>query len=276
LSQDLNSILRQRARIPGLGWPAGLAVSLVFHLLLVAAVLFTPKGAPPAEATKVTWITLPAAAVTGPLGGAGPVEQGVEKERQRRVEEVAPRREAPAARPQAPAPVTPNTFGTKASRPLTGTNPNQASLGKAPVAAKGPAPVANPTVGAAGSGAGGGLGVGSSVPGLKASAGIDGGTGLISDLDNAFPFVWYLQQIQSRITGNWNRTSAATGRVQVYFRIKRDGSIDGLRVESPSGSGSLDQSALLAVRRTDPMARLPEGFEGSSLGVRFWFTFLGN
>jgi TonB family protein len=276
LSQDLNSILRQRARIRGLGWPLGLAVSLVFHLLLVAAVLFSPRAAAPPEATKVTWITLPAAAVTGPLGGAGPVEQGVEKERQRRVEEVAPRREAPAARPQAPAPVTPNSFGTRASRPLTGTNPNPASLGKAPVAAKGPAPAANPAVGAAGSGAGGGIGLGSSVPGLKASAGIDGGTGLISDLDSAFPFTYYLRQVQSLITGNWSRSSAAQGRVQVYFRIKRDGSVDGFRVESPSGSSALDQSAQFAVRRSDPLPRLPEGFEGSSLGVHFWFTFLGN
>ena len=144
------------------------------------------------------------------------------------------------------------------------------------VAAKGKAPAAAPVVGAAGTGTGGGIGIGSAIPGLKATAGIQGGFGLISDLDSNFPFAWYIQQIQSRITGNWNRLSSAQGRVQVYFRIKRDGSVDGLRVESPSGSGSLDQSALLAVRRTDPLARLPEGFEGSSLGVRFWFTFLGN
>ena len=45
-------------------------------------------------------------------------------------------------------------------------------------------------------------------------------------------------------------------------------------MESPSGNGFLDQSALLAVRRSDPLPRLPEGFDGSSLGVRFWFTYL--
>jgi TonB family protein len=64
--------------------------------------------------------------------------------------------------------------------------------------------------------------------------------------------------------------------VQIYFRIRRDGSIDGERVESPSGNSLMDQSALLAVRRSNPLPRLPEGFDSPSLGVRFWFTYLGN
>jgi len=29
------------------------------------------------------------------------------------------------------------------------------------------------------------------------------------------------------------------------------------------------------VRRSDPLPRLPEGFEGPYLGVRFWFSFVG-
>ena len=65
-----------------------------------------------------------------------------------------------------------------------------------------------------------------------------GGTGLISDLDGNFPYTWYLEQIQSRITGNWNRLSSAQGRVQIYFRIKRDGTIDGARVERADYDGT--------------------------------------
>jgi protein TonB len=105
---------------------------------------------------------------------------------------------------------------------------------------------------------------------------VQGGSGLIGDLDGNFPYTWYLQQVQNRITGNWNRLTSAQGRVQIYFRITRDGAVDGARVESPSGNAALDQSALLAVRRSDPLPRLPEGFEGDSLGVRFWFSYLGN
>ena len=189
-----------------------------------------------------------------------------------KVEEVAPvHQELPHVRVQATP--TPNAFGTKASQPLKGTSANPDSLGKAPVAAKGKAPAAAPVVGAAGTGTGGGIGIGSAIPGLKATAGIQGGFGLISDLDSNFPFAWYIQQIQSRITGNWNRLSSAQGRVQVYFRINKDGTLEGLRVESPSGNGALDQSALLAVRRSDPLPKLPDG---DSLGVRFWFIYLGN
>lgn len=271
MSQDLYDFLRQRARLKGPSWPVGLAVSLAFHGLVAAAIMIGPKAESKPEETKVTWVTLPSSGATGPLGGSAPMEQGKQGERQRRVEEVAPQRPEPAG-----VQATPNVFGTKATRPLKGTSSNPDSLGKAPVAAKGAAPAPNPVVGAAGQGGGGGIGLGASVPGLKASSGIEGGSGLISDLDGSFPYISYLQQVQTRITGNWNRLNAAQGRVQIYFRIKRDGGIDGARVESPSGNAFLDQSALLAVRRSDPLPRLPEGFDGATLGVRFWFTYLGN
>jgi TonB family protein len=269
LSQDLYDFLRQRARMKGLGWPAGLTISLVFHGLVAAAILVTPKTEAKQEEPKVTWVSLPSAGSTGPLGGAAPMEQGSQGERQRRVEEVAPQRTEPAG-PVA----TPNAFGTRKSQPLKGTSSNPDSLGKAPVAAKGKAPVANPVSGAAGQGAGGGIGVGSSVPGLKASSGIEGGSGLIADLDSSFPYTWYLVQVQSRITGNWNRLNAATGMVLIKFRINRDGSIQGTRVDTTSGNNFLDQSAFQAVQRSGPLPMLPGGMD--SLGVTFRFTYLGH
>ena len=274
MSQELYDFLRQRSRLKSVGWPLCLGLSLAVHGLVAAAILIAPKTEAAPEEPKVTWVNLPAAGATGPLGGSAPMEEGKQGERLRRVEEVAPRQPEPAV-PRPPTP-TPNAFGTKASHPIKGTSANPESMGKAPVAAKGPVVDANPAVGAAGQGAGGGIGIGAAIPGLKASAGIQGGTGLISDLDGNFPYTWYLQQVQSRITGNWNRLSSAQGRVQIYFRIKRDGTIDGARVESPSGNANLDQSALLAVRRSDPLPRLPDGFDTGSLGVRFWFTYLGN
>jgi TonB family protein len=270
LSQDLNSILRQRSHMRGLGWPVGLTVSLALHGLVAAAILIGPKSGAQPEPVKVTWVTLPAASDAGPQGGTAPMEQGQQGERQRRVEPVAPRREEPAG-----TQVTPNTFGTKASRPLKGTSADPDSLGKAPVAAKGKAPAANPSVGAAGAGSGGGIGVGSSIPGLKASAGVQGGYGLISDLDSNFPFTWYLLQVQGKVTGNWNRQNQFQGRAQIRFRIRHDGSIDGVRVESPSGDATFDQSAVLAVERSTPVPQLPLP-EGATLGVLFWFSFTGN
>jgi TonB family protein len=276
LSQDLGEYLRGRAKLTGPRWPFGLAVSLVFHATVAGALLVSIHEEGKTEEPKITWVTLPAASDGGPLGGSGPAEQGKQGERLRRVEEVAPKPVAPPPAKPAPAVATPNTFGTRHTQPLKGTNQDQESMGKAPVASKGPVAAPNPMLGTAGQGTGGGVGIGSSIPGLKASIGVQGGSGLISDLDSDFPFVFYLQQVQERITGNWNRLTASQGRVQIYFRIRKDGSIEGARVESPSGSSVMDQSALLAVARSNPLPHLPEGYDSSSLGVRFWFTYLGN
>jgi len=269
VSHELGSILQERARIGQMRWSLGLVMSVAFHGLCVGLLVFIArtKGEVAPE-VKVTWVSLPGA--TGNSGGAGAMEEGTQGERLRRVEEVAPRTETPHTGP------TPNTWGTKAGNVAKGTSPNPQSTGTAPVAAKGKQPSPNPSIGAAGSGGGGGIGQGSGIPGLKASGGVQGGTGLVGELDGNFPFVWYLQNVQNAITGNWNRLSSAQGRVQIYFRIRRDGSLEGIRVESPSGNGTLDQSALQAVKRSDPLPRLPDGFEGKSLGVRFWFSYLGN
>ena len=246
-------------------------MSGALHLFVVGAFLVVPKPTPKSEEVKVTWVTLPGMGESGPSGGSAAMEEGTQGERVRRVEDVAPQTDAKAGNL-----VTPDVFGTRKTAPVKGTNPDPASMGKAPVASKGVNPAANPTPGAAGKGTGGSVGEGTGIPGLKASGGVEGGVGLIGDLEGNFPFTWYLQQIQNRITGNWNRISDAQGRVQIYFRIRRDGSLEAVRVESPSGNAMLDQSALLAVRRSDPLPRLPESFEGQALGVRFWFTYLGN
>lgn len=270
MSQELYQLLHERSRIGVIGWPMGLAMSLGFHGLILAVILYSPKTTAAIENTKTTWVTLPAMASPGPAGGSSVTEEGKQGERQRRVEVVAPKTTTKAGT------VTPNTFGNKPTPAVKGTNPDLASLGKAPVAAKGKNPTDSIVPGAAGSGNGSGIGAGTGIPGLKGTGGVAGGMGLVGDIDSDFPFIWYLQQAQSQITGNWNRLSSTQGRVQIYFRIKRDGSLDAIRVEIPSGNATLDQSALLAVKRSDPLPRLPDGFEGQTLGVRFWFTYLGN
>ena len=45
-------------------------------------------------------------------------------------------------------------------------------------------------------------------------------------------------------------------------------------MDTTSGNNALDQSALLAVQRSNPLPMLPGGME--SLGVTFRFTYLGN
>ncbi len=269
MSQDLQGYLRSRAHLGELAWPTGLALSVGLHLALVAF-FFWPQGhAAHQEDVKVTWVNLPPAMAT-PSGGSDAMTEGKNGERLRRVEQVAPQRES------TPTATAPDPFAAKTTRAAPrGDNPDKASQGTSTTAAKGKQPTATPITGAAGHGNGSGIGAGSGIPGLNPSAGVQGGAGLVGSVDGTFPFLWYLQQVQTRITANWSRVTDQQGRVQIYFRIARDGSLDRVRVEIPSGNSMLDDSAKMAVLRSAPLLPLPEGYQGDYLGVRFWFTYLG-
>jgi TonB family protein len=271
MSQDLQAYLRERAHLGELRLTSGLLLSLGFHLAL-GAVFFWPRGqvsqAP--EEVKVTWVNLPAA-TAGASGGSEAMVEGKSGERLRRVEEVAPQRDT------APSATAPDPFAAKTTKAAAkGDSKNPVSTGTGTTAAKGKTATPNPVPGAVGTGNGAAFGTGSSVPGLSPTSGVQGGVGLVGGVDGDFPYVWYLQQVQTRVTSNWNRVSSTQGRVQIYFRIAKDGSLDRVRVEIPSGNSALDESARMAVLRSAPLQRLPDGFEGPYLGVRFWFTYLGN
>lgn len=110
----------------------------------------------------------------------------------------------------------------------------------------------------AGSGPGGGLALGT-------------GGGAVS-LDTAnFPFTYYLRQITDRIEQNWLRPQENVGRVVVYFRIKRDGSIVEPQVQESSRNPAVDLLASGAVKRSEPFPPLPIEFGGDYLGVYLCF-----
>lgn len=266
MSGDLHSLLKARAALAPSPLSRAMGISVALHLALLVPLLVAGRGKVAApEEIKVTWVTLPAAG--GASGGSSPLEEGRTGERQRRVEDVAPE----AGEKVQPMKVA-DAPGAEEAPTAKGTSKAADAKGAAPVAAKGKNPDKAPVTGAAGQGGGGGVGQGGGIPGLKASAGAQGGTGFIGELDGTFPYTWYLQQIQNAIYGNWSRLTSAQGRVQLYFRIRRDGRIEGLRTETSSGNATLDRSAEMAVRRSDPLPRLPEGYDGETLGVRYWFT----
>ena len=274
MSQDLQAFLRHRASQGETPLGLGLAVAVALHVLPFAFLLMPRAKETEPEAVKVTWVNLPPAQA-GPSGGAAGTEQGEEKgQRLRRADEVAPERKdaTPAALTQADPMASRVVKGA-----IKGANPDETSKGTNTKAAKSPTPSPVPQGGAAGSGNGGGIGMGTPVPGLRATAGAQGGVGLIGGVEGGnFPFAWYLQQVQSQITANWNRLGGQQGRVQVYFRIRRDGSLAGEpKLVSESGHAALDESARMAVKRAQ-LPRLPEGYEAEWLGVYMWFTYLGN
>ena len=132
MSQDLYAYLRERSRLGSRGLAKGVGLSVAAHALVAGALLFSPGAAKPVEEAKITWVTLPAMGGAGAAGGQGPLEAGRENERQRRVEEVAPKLDEPATGASA----SPNAWGVKPTRPVQGTSRNPDSLGKAPVASK--------------------------------------------------------------------------------------------------------------------------------------------
>lgn len=91
-----------------------------------------------------------------------------------------------------------------------------------------------------------------------------------------FPFTWYLQQVQRKVTEKWVQPTRTTGpglRVVVLFEIDRDGQVTSSKVERSSGNSWYDQSALRAIVEASPFPPLPEGFPGQSLRVHFGFDF---
>jgi protein TonB len=90
-----------------------------------------------------------------------------------------------------------------------------------------------------------------------------------------FPFAWYLRQIQSKISKEWESQARDGTQPQVVFDIRRDGKISGLAVEKTSGNPLYDQAALRAITDATPFPPLPDEFRESFLRVHLGFSYSG-
>lgn len=263
-------------------WIAYISMSLILHALVVMLTILIQNNMVTLEEPKVTWITLPSSNNSGSSGGSNSINNEGDVERQHRIDDISNQHKE-VAKPKLKSNL-PNNNASKLSHNTNNPLDSKFSKSNRPTLANKPTATnsilstqhAKPTIGTAGTGSQGGVGIsnGSGISNSKSVDNIQGSGICVANLDNNFPFAWYIQQIQTRITSNWNRLNLANGRVEIYFRIKRNGSIEGIRIESPSGNSSLDYMALLAVRRSDPLPKLPDGFNFDYLGVRFWFTYL--
>lgn len=93
-----------------------------------------------------------------------------------------------------------------------------------------------------------------------------------------FEFAYYLQQVRVLIARNWTpQPGLPPGtRVELYFRVARDGTITAPVVEVSSGNEFFDQSAQRAVLVTGHLPPLPLGWSGSDLGIHFGFEYTGS
>ena len=91
----------------------------------------------------------------------------------------------------------------------------------------------------------------------------------------------YLARVLHDVRNNWyNIIPEAAypplrkkGRVAIQFYITKDGSVAGMKLESPSGDVSLDRAAWGGITASNPFPPLPTEFSGPYLLLRFRFYY---
>ena len=103
------------------------------------------------------------------------------------------------------------------------------------------------------------------------------GTSSVSIQDRSFGerYAYYVNIVNSKVSQNWYKSEAdplasMDKSTTILFDIDREGIPSNARVETKSGSPSLDLSALRAVQRVDGFGPLPSG---NRITVEFTFHF---
>lgn len=104
----------------------------------------------------------------------------------------------------------------------------------------------------------------------------EAGTGGASSGVMSIKFKIYYNEIWQRIRSVWVLPEEALGGKKnletiITIRIAKDGQIEDVQFEKTSGNSYLDESALRAIKKANPLPPLPSGMEGDKLyvGVRF-------
>lgn len=220
--------------------PGGIALlaSLVLHALFATAVWVSGIGArPPLPPLKVYRVNIVSPPPTEP-GPSQPVVADPPK----------------VVKPQAAEPVEPKPEPKPAPRP----EPEKTPVVKAPTEAK---PKAEPTKTPTGP---------NPKPGAKVA-----GEGMNVQIDGeAFPYPEYLSNILVQISRFFRWTGASGLSAEVYFVIRRDGSVEDIRLLRGSGDITFNFEAMAAIEQAgnrQAFGPLPDGFERERLPVAFYF-----
>jgi len=107
--------------------------------------------------------------------------------------------------------------------------------------------------------------------GFGLSAGGGGAGGVQLDVAN-FCCPEYVQQMITLIQRNWQQNQGVRGNTGMYFIINRGGSIQGVKVERPSGFVALDLAAERALLTTR-LPELPPQYPNPTLPVHITFEY---
>lgn len=264
MHEAVSDILVDRAREAD-GISRMVLFSLLGHGALIATLVLLPagwrSGAVPADVTPMM-ITL--------SGGPGPDAGGLTPIAGRAVQEVAlpdvkPRPETPPA-PKPPEMIAPEPAAKPAPKipPKPTTKPADNSSARKPTS--------GPEVKTGDARADTG---GDAIPfgGLTRPSG--GGTpagGAFTDYAD-FCCPSYLNQMTDLIKRNWNQNQGASGKVQVKFTIRRDGTLSDVQVEQPSNIALLDLESQRAILKTRQLPALPREFTENTLTVHLIFDY---
>jgi TonB family protein len=86
----------------------------------------------------------------------------------------------------------------------------------------------------------------------------------------------YANLVRERIKQNWfipSNLRNYQGSATILFYITKDGQVTGAKIDVPSGSDSLNMSALSAVWGSAPFPPLPKGFPADRVGARLVFAY---
>lgn len=91
-----------------------------------------------------------------------------------------------------------------------------------------------------------------------------------------FPFAHYISRMRRKIAARWRVPEGSQGEERfcvIYFRVLRNGTVEGTMIEQSSGLFIFDQAAQRAVVQAAPMPPLPQEYRDDYLGVHFSFSY---
>jgi periplasmic protein TonB len=222
---------------PSTGLGGALALSVLVHVVVIGSALVL-KAAPEAALPPMYRVDLIAAP-------PGPRAAGVVRETPPEAEPTAkapPKADSPEPTRAAPIKPPERRTQTQATPNVTANPRERVDASKAPTAGGG-------EVG----------GTGTDVVTVR-TEGID------------FPFPGYLQNIVRQVALNFKPRNPGSLKAEVFFFIRRDGSITGFRFTTPSGNFAFDLEAQGAVESAARgFGPLPTGFSDEILPVTFYF-----
>lgn len=230
-----------RRAASGMRFGGPLGISVVLHASVIAGAVLFARPAPPKALPPVYKVNL----VAAPAG-------------ERAIGAVIPEAPAPAPTPAAP----PKRAETKPTDMPAPAKPK-------PTPRK-PAPPATPTPEAKSSP--------KNAPPTKAGGGPTGGTG--TDVANVrsegveFPYPGYLNNIVRQIALRFKPRNPGALRAEVFFIVRRDGTVGEFRFLTKSGSYAFDleaQGAIESAGSTKAFGALPDGYVNDFLPVIFSF-----